>query len=64
MSDLDPCPYCARDDFGNAGARQNHVDACGDTETEQEIEKEEVEERLEEKALRYRTKKAFASRQK
>jgi len=65
MSDLDPCPYCGRDDFGNAGARQNHVDACGDTETEQERSngdvddvgrKEEVEERLEEKALEIQDK--------
>jgi len=56
MSDLDPCPYCGREDFGNAGARQNHVDACRDTDTEQEIGKEEVEERLEEKALEIQDK--------
>jgi len=57
MPDLDPCPYCGREDFGNAGARQNHVDACRDTtRDEQEIEKEEVEERLEEKALEIQDK--------
>ncbi len=28
MAELDPCPYCGRDDFGNAGARSQHVRAC------------------------------------
>jgi hypothetical protein len=28
MSDMDPCPVCSRDDFGNAGARAQHVRAC------------------------------------
>ena len=32
--DLDPCPYCGRDEFGNAGARAQHVRAC-----EEEAEK-------------------------
>lgn len=28
MADLDPCPYCNRDNFGNAGARTQHVRSC------------------------------------
>jgi len=27
-SDLDPCEYCGREDFGNAGARTQHVRSC------------------------------------
>jgi len=27
-SSLDPCPHCQRDDFGNAGARTQHVRSC------------------------------------
>lgn len=25
--DTDPCPYCGRDDFGNPGARSQHVES-------------------------------------
>lgn len=25
---VDPCPHCGRDDFGNEGAREQHVLAC------------------------------------
>lgn len=28
MAELDPCPHCQRDDFGNAGARTQHVRSC------------------------------------
>lgn len=28
MAELDPCPYCGQDGFGNAGARTQHVNAC------------------------------------
>jgi len=28
MAELDPCPHCGRDDFGNAGARTQHVRSC------------------------------------
>jgi len=29
-SSLDPCPHCNRDDFGNAGARSQHVKSCAE----------------------------------
>lgn len=28
MAELEPCPHCGRDDFGNAGARTQHVRSC------------------------------------
>jgi len=28
MTELDPCPYCGRDGFGNAGGRTQHVNSC------------------------------------
>lgn len=30
MAELDPCPHCNRDDFGNAGARSQHVKSCAE----------------------------------
>lgn len=30
MADLEPCPHCGRDDFGNAGARTQHVRSCAE----------------------------------
>jgi len=48
-SDLDPCPHCGRDDFGNAGARSQHVSSCGETakkyqkETQTEAKEPQIE---------------------
>lgn len=28
MAELDPCPHCGRTDFGNAGARAQHIKSC------------------------------------
>ena len=30
MAELEPCPHCGRDDFGNAGARTQHVRSCAE----------------------------------
>lgn len=30
MSETDACPHCGRSDFGNAGARTQHVRACAE----------------------------------
>jgi len=29
-SDLEPCPHCGRESFGNAGARAQHVSSCAE----------------------------------
>jgi len=29
MAELDPCPHCGEGDWGNAGARAQHVKSCG-----------------------------------
>jgi len=30
MAELEPCPHCGRDDFGNAGGRTQHVRSCAE----------------------------------
>lgn len=30
MGDIEPCPHCQRDDFGNKGARTQHVRSCAE----------------------------------
>lgn len=44
MASLDPCPHCGRDEFGNAGARAQHVRSCGEKAEKYQEQKTEPQE--------------------